>query len=264
MRLKQYLIVEGRGKQISLDEALNIAPKYMTSIKRYIKNNEHIARDITIITDYYLVDPKKVKEPRKSRYTENYYTLIMDNSKKWSKYPKRSLSLTCSMEKGELSRDYYVFPKNDANIGVCSNKDLWWSFKKGLSPLNDLTMLTYTIKDLLDETYFNSQDDDYNIFKQQCKFFDNYIKEKDKSINNILSNPGSFNYSRIVSFFDNNYKGDLYQMIEDVLDPIKNGFNRTTPNGKWYNEREVWTDSESLMIMGKVNLEIFLKELGRI
>ena len=95
MRLIQYINEYkkvGRGKEISIDDALKLAPQYSQAIiatnsdnslfVRYRKGNEPI----------YYIDPKK-GQPRVSKDTSNFYTLIMDNSKRWSKYPKRSQSL---------------------------------------------------------------------------------------------------------------------------------------------------------------------------
>ena len=124
MRLENYLIEEklDRTKEVSLDFALDFAKKNKDFLKgspiyRGLRNN---------ISLYAFVEPEKYT--RVSANTENYYTLMIDNSPNWEGYPKRSKSIICSSSKSGASgygNVYRVIPKNGAKIGVCSSDDFW-------------------------------------------------------------------------------------------------------------------------------------------
>jgi hypothetical protein len=68
---------------------------------------------------------------RKSQNTKNYYTEIFDHSSYFEGWPKRSLSLICSLDKSYAEsyawRDslYAVIPFNDAKIGSVEAVDIW-------------------------------------------------------------------------------------------------------------------------------------------
>ena len=97
MRLKNYLVEQaGRTKNLSLDEAVVIVKKNcMKAYNAYKNESSQIFRGIDESSySCGYIDPKK--GVRRSANTTNHYTLIMDNSSKWTKYPKRSQSIICS------------------------------------------------------------------------------------------------------------------------------------------------------------------------
>lgn len=83
---------------------------------------------------------------RKSSYTFNFYTLLMDEIvPAWGQagYPKRSKSFICgSSERTCSSRGpiFQVFPIKDTVVGVCPGADIWNSFKtiSNLSYINSM------------------------------------------------------------------------------------------------------------------------------
>lgn len=81
--------------------------------------------------NWYLADSSNAP-PRKSANTLNYYTLIIDNSPRWSKFPKRSQSFVCSTSKATAGAYgtalFAVFPFNGTPIGICPRNDIWDSF----------------------------------------------------------------------------------------------------------------------------------------
>jgi len=80
--------------------------------------------------DFMLADSDK-GQARKSANTQNYYTLVIDNSAEWAKFPKRSRSFICSVDISNASRygsAYAVFPYDYTKIGVCPDQDIWASF----------------------------------------------------------------------------------------------------------------------------------------
>jgi len=70
---------------------------------------------------------------RKSENTSNQYTLLMDNSPFFARFPKRSKSLICSTSDRIASgftygSDIYaMFPYNGTPIGICPAFDMWHS-----------------------------------------------------------------------------------------------------------------------------------------
>ena len=126
MRLLEYIETQ-RGKTISkikAEELLN------TKHSKAFNSKTPIYRGVHGYGDYVYIDPSKAKSPRVSANTYNYYTLIMDNSNVWKKYPKRSHSLICSTDERYASdfgdgETYSIFPQNNASIGVCPGSDIW-------------------------------------------------------------------------------------------------------------------------------------------
>lgn len=79
-----------------------------------------------------------IKYPIKNRLStsslsNNYVSVIMDNSQAWSKFPKRTTSLMFSNDSSSAdtygTNLYVIFPSNSANIGICPEEDIWDSFK---------------------------------------------------------------------------------------------------------------------------------------
>jgi len=137
MRLKQFIIQEGRSKEIHLDKAIDTIHKKCRQAMNMYRKGYGIYRGIEFYGSsksprFLEIDPKK-GEPRKSANTFNYYTLLNDNSPKWVSYPKRSQSIICSTLEGGAQgygTMYYVFPYDNTKIGVCPEDDYWHSFQK--------------------------------------------------------------------------------------------------------------------------------------
>jgi hypothetical protein len=139
MRLQQYILQEGRGINLDLENAIGVIQDYCMQAYKGYTNGSRIYRGMQYDTDYYYIDPKSGK-PRVSANTMNYYTLINDNSPYWKKYPKRSESLICTTDKDiseEYGISYVVLPYNGAKIGVCPANDYWFSFEKSINTILD-------------------------------------------------------------------------------------------------------------------------------
>ena len=253
MRLSKYILLEGsdyenpgRGKEISMEEAIKIAPKFSEAI-----NASTVITRVSSTAErysYYLVDPKKSKVKRGSRNTLNYYTEIIDNSSSWKKYPKRSESLIASANRKYGLR---LLPKNGSKIGVCPSPDFWFSF------LNSFEYSMDRINDALDEIFRRSNDmiskfdKSLESIKTACKNFDNWYENQEDIKNMIEREFGKRWTADNVRNLLKDYKGNLFKMIESKLSSDKNGFKLiTTSNidsisGK---VKEIWTDGESLMV----------------
>jgi len=280
MRLKFYLTESrpnyknyGRGKTISEEQAFKIIPSFSQSVLSALNDNLYLIRYRLKGKKhhYYYIDPKKSKEPRKSANTSNHYTLIMDNSKKWSKYPKRSQSVICSID-NTINRipssSYLVLPENGAKIGECSSVDLWESFPNVEVSMNEwntgvsflLSMPNYTDEEIENKLFTsNNFDNSYNDFKKACKNFDKWVENTTMlSVKEIQDNL-IFRYSR--SIWIRKWSGEpILKFFDDLLDPKKNDFKLVNIfNLNKYNS-EAWTDAKSLMILGAYNPIDFLNK----
>jgi len=279
MRLKSYIIEEykkkHRGIELSIDEVMRISKHYSDAIETLLRNENAIimTRATGQHFDYKYVNPKK-EETRVSANTFNYYTLIIDNSKSWSKYPKRSQSIICINNDFKTMNDYYywVVPKNKAIIGECPNYDFWFSFNKKASNMdsdfNEIIRLIINFPHL--EKIKNKNGDpiikyinmsniyDYmNAYKIKLKRFDSSLSEFKKALNNFDKWFKKQNIFDVPTLKHNLYyhsdwlkewKGEpFYKLLEKTLNPKENGFKLTTvkylTSGK-----ESWTDAECLVI----------------
>ena len=275
MRLLNYILEDskdGRGKNISEEDALKLIPQYSIALKSIFDGRLSISRNIPKRwLKFYLIDPKKGK--RRSANTLNYYTFIMDNSKKWSKYPKRSKSVICSSIEFNLRymddpENYIVLPKNGAKIGECSSDDLWYSFSKIDVSMDDfsrtlnllLNYPNYTDEKLIDinKTRLKVYDKSYSMFKKASKNFDNWIKnETELSTKEIKE----IHFMSWLNDWDG--KTPILKYIDDILDPKKNDFKISTIKNIMNINVEVWTDSECLMI-NEVEVENFLEKVKKL
>jgi len=278
MRLKSYIIEEykkkHRGTELSIDEVIRVSKHYSDAIETLLKNENAtiMTRSTGQYFDYKYVNPKK-EETRVSRNTFNYYTFIIDNSKSWSKYPKRSQSIICINDSFKTMNDYYywVVPKNKAIIGECPNYDFWFSFKKAVnmdSYFNEIIRVIINLpyiekfKNKNNESivkYINNENiyDYMQAYKFKLKRFDNSLSEFKKALSNfdkwfkkqnILDVPTlryNFYYH---SDWLREWKGQpLYNLLEKTLNPKYNGFKITNVTNLKHG-KESWTDAECLII----------------
>lgn len=240
MRYIQYLN-ENRGKSLSEEEAIQLLKDNCSlAIKEYYKDNS-IIRGVHTKIPYRYINPKK-ESPRKSANTQNYYTLLIDNSPKWKDYPKRSQSLICATSKwSSYGYNYNVFPYDGSKIGVASDSDFWFSFSKTLKNVmvNDFNIQLINLMDNFNILDFD--DKSYSEIKKSFDIFDMYAKHNGipETINKI---------KRLSIKWIENYKGDLMKTVSDVLDPNKNGFSLKKIGDSLPKDREVWTDGECILV----------------
>jgi len=217
--------------------------------------------------DFYLIDPRKME--RKSANTKNYYTLMIDNSEKWKEYPKRKHSVICALNDSYMGNEFRVIPLTKYNDilkdyeidlfggskwGVCPEYDIWNSFSGLFANIftdNDklLDDFNYDLSQLYTEINNEPLNQlDFNIFKTQLQSIDS-IKVK-----NIIDNRENDVYSSMyLSFFNfmSKMNFNLYDMMDYIFDPIKNGFELKTYNqlkSNHFHNNEVWTDTPVLYV----------------
>ena len=245
MRLQQYLITEGRSKDIpnyTVDKLLR--KNCMDAVNSYRKGNG-IFRGVDGGGQYLFVNPS-VGKPRKSRNTQNYYTLMVDNSPKWKGYPKRSQSLICTTNSdvaNSYGNPYAVFPYDGAKIGVCPDVDFWASFEQtgvtSASAMNQIISELYTEID--NETFMPKT---YKDMLKGFKEIDTYYKDKKDVFNSIIHK----NYSNY-NIWIKKYNGDMKDTFEKTLDPVKNDFRLLNLGDRiGCNDCEVWVSSACVLV----------------
>lgn len=115
---------------LDLDSAIRLIKENCSDALKEERIGNRIYRGINLDADAAYFDPSSAR-PRRSRNTDNFVTLIMDNSPPWQAYPKRSRSMICT---GALNKArayghvYMVLPYNGVKIGIAPKYDIWDGF----------------------------------------------------------------------------------------------------------------------------------------
>lgn len=265
MKLKEIykdVIFEGRSKEISYEKL----GSYLESDNfSFDPNSTRIFRIIKGFNkDFGIVRPKQASKKRRSKNTANYYTFIMDNSKYWDGYPKRSESVVCLTEN---PKDYLVIPRLDSKVGICPKRDLWFSFtdfggiEKGFNlSLNCLWLYSQYESDKRIKSVKHSNSlipsETYSEFRKSIKKMDNTIQESvDRSYEDYLNIVDSIPRERLVKMFLDSKYERLYNFLEYVLEPDRNNFKlkKYEKDFELSSEvpKEVWTDGPCLLVKKK-------------
>jgi len=213
---------------------------------------------------------------RKSANTENYYTLIIDNSPAWKEYPKRSKSFICTTEASVADAYasnilgkkavYKVIPLENQNIAACTRSDFWFSFQRGMKKygLYDInSALDPNIDDLssLNDALHRSSEKliGKTLDQDTYESFRNGISELEKRIKNIdtsrlvMNDPNWQLFVGAVKPYLE--KMDLIQYLEMVLDPKLN-FIEIGNHSELKNDAEVWLSGKVLFIKDHLYYDI--------
>jgi hypothetical protein len=253
MKFKTFLleisVSASRSKQISRDQAIALVK---TRCKKALKiDHAVIVRGVDNKSDFSFSIPSL--STRTSANTSNEYTLVLDNSPEWDKFPKRSESLICGTvanagyanDFGEL---HIVLPIDNwpTDIGVCSDFDLWTSFKFS-SPRHgrNLEQLNSSIRMVFDAavTYdIPGKDMTWEQFRQLCKETTDFLRDP-TNVNTPLSNTwknvtdGKMTFEEQVRHYlnpkDNGIKVMTYAELAQITDA---------------SAREVWLSNDSVLI----------------
>jgi len=275
MRLKQF-INESRGKVLSLDDTKKLLQtKCKKAVEEYKKGNI-IYRGINNYNNYLYIQPSK--STRVSLNTENYYTLINDNSPSWEKYPKRSKSVICTTDlyRADNYGDIYiVFPFDNAKIGVCSNVDYWWSFPflKKVTSISSMDDFNYQLRFIFNLNYIKKYTGDidqvqtYDDLKRLFYLFDDFIKTSDSELEAEMEAEMEdegldfepLDYSPTLDLLQDENRNilllkeydkfmNMEKYIQYLLDSKKNKFELKKIGDKLPPKREIWTDSDSVLV----------------
>ncbi len=204
--------------------------------------------------DFAKIDPAPHKE-RKSSYAQtNYYTLIINNSFPWRRYPKRELSCTTSSTKAAGYGDVYlVIPYDGIKWGVCPDKDIFFSFGRlqKEAGFESIDRFMSVIRSFFRE-YLNSvpSENDFTDFKFHLEKLGDKLAEIgffEDSYSDMLKDgfENLWEPYQDSKFYEYN---EFDQFVFDLVDPEKNDFEmQETWNGAPDN-REVWTDGPCLLV----------------
>ncbi len=171
----------------------------------------------------------------------NVYTILLsDILKSWKKFPKRNKSHICSISRmvaGEYGTVYYVFPRNDAKIGICPTNDIFDSFKNELIDISAdsaarkiVIILDVILNDKTDipsiEMQLNDSLQTIKMFKDFDTAFDKTTSEQRQKLERkfLLSqnlHPLMSYYTKFVEE-ENSNKSDFLKFIEKYVYSAKN------------------------------------------
>jgi len=196
------------------------------------------------------VEPLLILDPtihnRISIDTDNYYNLIMDNLPKWEEYPKRSKSIIGSLNKSTASDYgtlYRIIPLlENTKVAIAPRHDIWFSFQNAFK----------TIPPIYTRCIHCGGSGKHNM-GGACKPCNG---SGDKTITNLKQFNDKlkrdFNLTRdgySWSEFKNITKNAM-PVINDIFDPIKNGFRLINYNNDTniFKDAEIWTEGKCLLI----------------
>lgn len=240
----------------------------------YSFSKSQIFRGIKDGPRYGYIEPKNFS--RKSANTKNYYTLILDNSNRWSQYPDRSKSIVCSTGQRAASNYgsvYLVVPEGNPKFGIAPARDIWFSFSSQLGPLgiSGLDEFNDTLSNLgkavVNE---NPPEDSYNNLK---KFFGRVESDGKGEVFNDIITTSEMTYGQNIyhvpdlAMFLKRYSDQqrgLFEYIEYLLDPDENAFEVKDYKSPFYPDKdvEVWTSGSALLIRKDKWDEFFQEIIG--
>lgn len=244
----------GRSKPISKSEFESLLNSKASAFNPDGTAN-HIYRGIDGFGyDFAKIDPRE-HQNRESAYAKtNYYTLIINNSQEWKRYPKRELSCTTSTTKASGYGDVYiVIPFNGVEWGICPNMDIFFSFDKlenevGFDSINQFFKV-------IQRLFLNFLDSQPN--KNSFQDLKDHLQMLGQRLDDIGFFDDSYDDQLYKDGFENLWKPYLYsiyyeynefdEFVFDLLDPEDNDFELQKQWRGAPDNREVWTDGPCLL-----------------
>ncbi len=221
---------------------------------------------------------------RKSANTSNIYNTILSTGllDSWEEYPKRNTSFICTTNKTYAENYGYIIsiiPPDNTKLGVCSENDFWFSFKKLKSiGIYDMETFNHVMELFIDIVIDDSSIDnigykDSSYIKKVIIDTDNKLKNLDgKQLIDLIKT--SLNYDEDI-FVENNklllnltndliqydQKLDFVGFLNNILSPENNNFGLIEYSSlKQKTNKEVWFSGEALFITDWNEFENMYKE----
>jgi hypothetical protein len=271
MRLKSFVIAEmygpsgGRGKFIKKDEAISIInSKCKKARDEYVKSGDCLYRGMKS-GDFYKIDP--TSSPRRSQFTDNFYTLIMDNDSRWKKFPKRSESLICTTNRYKANaygnNVMRVFPYDGASYGVCPEDDIWMGFQNTMGHMS-LSDANGILKHLHDSMEFKTSMDKVDTYKELMAEI-NRISHRLDTTKIMKKEDEDYMLPFMIAinaFVDRwQWEGSFKDWYLKLFNPTVNDFFQTNNLKKVFStgvkNKEIWTDSKAIMIADYLKEDFF-------
>lgn len=255
IRLKEILLKEGRSEALDKEEFIEL---YNTKASGYDFMDGKIYRGLDYSADFAMVDPRKYGE-RESAYAEgNYYTMIINHSQEWKKYPKREL--ICSSSSTHASNYgpvYLVVPFNGIDWGICPTRDIFYSFPRLFEVMPKTYDYMGKFNQFLDSTILERDVNSFEELKAELQRVGDQVEEYvEKKKYKLGTFPEFWESYKNSMFYEYN---ELDQFILDLLDPEENGFEYQSQWSGAPDNREVWTDGPCLLIRYEKYKEISLE-----
>ncbi len=114
--------------------------KCSDAFRSFLRGGTVLYRGHVVSTDKCGFEIRPQDYKRKSKYTANYYTVLLSQLPSFANYPPRDKSLICTTDfeiANGFARDldenlYVVFPVNGTKIGIANAPDLWLVRDKSL------------------------------------------------------------------------------------------------------------------------------------
>lgn len=198
---------------------------------------------------------------RKSVNTLNYYTLWMNNSPEWSKFPKRSVICTNSYDYASgYGKVFFILPENNSDIGIVPKDDIWNAFRPmpahdDEDELQDASVINRSIihRVLVAGINFKKLKFQINTFHdllEAIKLFDSLDTSDKESILKGLKKEyfggydTDFNYILKHGLYD--YLNTVFSPKDFILENINNYNLKAASSG--VEHREVWFDNNFLLV----------------
>jgi hypothetical protein len=234
-----------RSSETSMFEAIDFIRTNCSEITKIYKktNNVRIYRGMPGDADFKFGDTSI--RSRKSKNTENYYTLIMDNDPIWKAFPKRSESFICSTNPGyaeDYGKLYLVFPVDGTKIGVCPGNDIWEISEDKTNEMLD--EFNNFILELARVSRIGLSQIDYNLFKTNLKKIQ---KIYDKNPESIKKNFDSYLFTNKIKSLLGQNDSNFYKMFLDIISP-KDFKLMSTKNFDVQGRHECWFSGNCVFI----------------
>jgi hypothetical protein len=247
-----------RSQVIKIEEVVKLIKTDYSEAWNKLNEGIVLYRGTENNSDFIITDPSI--GIRNSANTFNYYTAIIDNSKRWKGYPKRSKSVICSTSisyAGGYGSVFYVLPKNGSNIGVAHERDFWESFpiltqrlvKFGFRA-KTLRGLNLIINALISIAVPNINPDikEFSTLAKTLKEVDEYLNKKEYLEDENIDQEMLKNYMEFLNVHSDD-KINCLEDIDSILNPEDNNFKKfKLSDFSIKGDHEVWTDGKCLMI----------------
>lgn len=252
-----------RSSEVSILEAIDFIRSNCSEITNIYKKNKDVRlyRGMPSGSDFRFGDTSI--RTRRSKNTENYYTMVMDNDPIWKKFPKRSESFICSTDKSyatDYGKIYLVFPVNGTKIGQCPGRDIWdISIKKTGEMLDEFNNFILELQNI-SKTGLSQYD--YNLFRSKLKIVQNMYNKNPKFFEDKF--PSYLLNKKVKQLLSNNYN-NFYKMFLDVISPedfklwTTKNFDVKNKHECWFSGKCIFVNVEHPISMGPDSVSTYMK-----
>jgi hypothetical protein len=247
MRFKQF-ISESRSKDLSLEEAAEWIKKNSKIMVEELKLEEQanlLYRGKSGGLKPQIGDSRE--SVRMSSNTSNEYTLLIDSSPAWKRFPKRSKSFICTSSEGyaqPFGPVQMVFPKDSTLMACASARDFWMAFPLlKMLDISSMKILNSYMVRMIELNGENSHQTDSSILRQRLSAITGDLIKAEA--------PDSFYTKLTLSAMKKLKVNTVEQLVDKLLDPDENGlhtFNMDQWEDFHADNNEYWFADEAVFV----------------